>query len=251
MKLVFRLICYHIPFLRFLLGCPMEFSIVRHAKSERNFLTKNWNFSGDDSQRDLLNKPDHLVDLVEEGHRQAELSGPGITATIMPDVIITSGYNRTVQTLEGIKKGSNAWDHIPVKTDLLIRERETGYGWVILDQPHHEVFPYLPEYWQQFGNLFSRPVGGESILDMVDNRLKLFIAKIRKNYSGKKVCIVSHGRVKSGYRFILEDLTISQMEDLLVGKGEFTSPKNVGLTVYRYNPWSGRLELVFYNKIFY
>lgn len=251
MKTLFRLVCYHIPFLRWMLGCPIELSIIRHAQSERNLYAKEWSFEGPPEIREILNLPDHKVNLSDIGHKQAETSGPAITSEITPDVIIVSGYARTLQTLDGIKKGSSSWDDIPVKTDLMIRERETGYTWAILDRPHHEVFPYLPEYWQQHGHFFARPVGGESILDMIESRLHRFIDKIKKKYPGKKVCLIAHGRVKSAFRVILEDLSIDEAEDLLGRDARDGGPKNVGLTVYRYNPWTGRLELAFYNKTYY
>ncbi len=250
-KLIFRLICYYTPFLRSFLECPIELSIIRHAQSERNLLTRKWQFSGTPDQRDLLKLPDHKVNLTEKGKKQAEDSGSGITNEIKPDIIITSGYARTIQTLAGIKSTSNAWDKIPVKEDLMIRERETGYTWSMLDTPHHEVFPFLPEYWQQHGNFLARPVGGHSILDMIESRLYRFIEKMGKKYAGKKVCLVAHGRVVAALRFVLEDMTLEEAEDLVDRNSHNGGPKNVGLTVYRYNPWSGRLELAFYNKTFY
>lgn len=258
MKLIFRLVCYYIPVLRPLLSCPMELSIIRHAQSERNAFTNNFQKGSDDSgyvgppeKRELMNLPDHRVNLTEEGHKQAEVSGPGITAEITPDIIFLSGYTRTEQTLSGIKRGSSAWDKVPIKVDLLIRERETGYTWVLVDQPHREVFPFLPTYWDQHGHFFSRPVGGESILDLIEKRLCRFLDKVSKKHSGKKICLVTHGRVKTGLRVILEDLTIEEAEGILGRRSFEDGPKNVGLTVYRYSPWSGRLELVFYNKTFY
>ncbi len=244
-----RVFCYYIPILRPLLGCPMELSIIRHAQSLRNALTNGWRYSGPPEQRELLNFPDHKVDITKEGFEQSKKSGPGITAAITPDIIITSGYARTDQTLAGIKEGSDSWKDIPVKKDLLIRERENGYTWCQLDIPHHEFFPFLNPYWEQLGPFFARPVGGESILDLIEKRIHRFLDKIRRKYSGKKICLVTHGRVLTGIRAVLEDLSVEEVEKILKSKTD--SPANVGLTVYRYSPWSGRLELVFYNKTFY
>jgi len=215
----------------------------------RNRYTKGWRFSGPESVKSFVDVPDHKITLTEEGYKQAKESGEKITGIVSPDVIITSGYERTKQTLEGILEGSATWKHIPVVENLLIRERENGYVWSMLNDSHEKHFPYIQNYWDQVGPLFSRPVGGESILDLIEKRLYRFFDEINKEYAGKKVCLVTHGRVITGVRMLLENMSIDEVEEILHSKTE--CPKNVGLTVYAYNPWINTYKLKQYNKTYY
>jgi broad specificity phosphatase PhoE len=119
----------------------------------------------------------------------------------------------------------------------------------MLNDSHEKHFPYIQNYWNQVGPLFSRPVGGESILDLIEKRLHRFIDVINKEYAGKKICLVTHGRVITGMRMVLENMSITEVEDILTSTT--MGPKNVGLTVYTYNPWTNAYNLERYNKTYY
>lgn len=204
-----------------------------------------------EKMKEISDIPDHEVSITCEGEEQSFDSGPGLLRAIgIPDVIITSGYLRNNQTYHGIKKGvRGAWDNVPFKEDYLIRERETGYCWRLTKEDSDTHFPYLSGHWMVVGGLFSRPPGGESLMDVIENRLYRFVDKICQKYSGKNVCLITHGRVKTGLRAILEDLSIHQIEEII--NDPELGPKNVGLTSYKYDPWVGRLCLHSYNQTFH
>lgn len=252
MILPIRLICFHIPFLRSFLKYPIELHVIRHAESNRNVaMGDNYLIGSSEEMEKISEVPDHHVDITSTGYDQSFLSGPGILKKIgIPDIIITSGYLRTDRTLAGIKDGMlGAWDNVPVNKDFAIRERETGYTWRLIRNETEEHFPYLQPHWKVVGNVFSRPPGGESIMDVIEKRLYRFFDKMCQKYSGKKVCLVSHGRIKTCFRAIIEELSLDEIEEILVSPED--GPKNVSVTSYKYNPLSDKLELESYNVVYH
>lgn len=136
-----------------------------------------------------------------------------------------------------------------------LREREAGYTHILLKKDVEKLFPYMKDYWKVAGHLMSRPVGGESLLDVIEKRLKPFLAKIWKRYAGKKVWFVTHGRTIQCLRYILDDFTLEGIEAFLDEKDDkgrhVNTPKNGSVTTYLYDPETGKLKLSVFNKVYW
>jgi broad specificity phosphatase PhoE len=231
-----------------MLKTPCKLVLIRHAESERNKALNGELFIKDPSLLGSVAKiPDHKIALTERGMTQAKETSLKLKETIgIPDVVFHSGYLRTKQTTEGILSSYNE-KNILVKESLSLREREGGYTHVLLESDKDKYFPYLQDYWDVVGGLFARPVGGESLMDVIEQRLKPFLKELYEEYHGKTVVLVTHGRVIQCLRFILDEMTWDQME-IFLSKKENT-PLNAGVTIYSHD--SKKLRLEIWNKIWW
>ncbi|MEN9649840.1 MAG: hypothetical protein RL094_807 [Candidatus Parcubacteria bacterium] len=229
---------------------PSKVVFIRHAESERNKTLNGALYATDPTLFESIAKvPDQQISITEYGVQQAAATAEPLKNLIgIPDIVYHSGYQRTKQTTEGVLK---AYGDAPIqiKENLAIREREAGYTHILLEQQTKEYFPYLQDYWDVVGGLFARPVGGESLIDVIEKRLRPFVEKVFEMYRGKTVVFVTHGRVIQCLRFILDDMTWEEMELFL--KDKENNPKNCGVTVYSYDAEKDKLKLDMYNETFY
>src|SRR5687767_989135 len=146
---------------------PALLVLVRHAESARNQAKKGSVYFADDAARQVVRgTPDHLIELTEDGHKQALQTGVGIRERFgVFDYVYTSGYARTEQTAEGILAAYSEPERelMKVRMNLFIRERDPGFAYDMTRDEAETAFPWLHEYWQTFGGFMARPPGGESL----------------------------------------------------------------------------------------
>ena len=242
-----RRICLAVPFLRRFLGMPSELYLVRHAESARNVQLAGTLFVEVKAESIV---PDHKIAITTKGEQQAHITGKKFFDRFgsVPEVVIHSGYIRTFRTALGmIRSFTNHTPSVLLLTDNSLRERESGYTYTMTESEVREHFPFLQPYWNTAKGLFSRPVGGESLIDVVENRLRWVIQKTWRRYAGKRVCFVTHGRTIQCFRYILDDMSWEQMEDFIANPEN--TPKNCGVTRYVYDPLLGKLVLNEYNVV--
>lgn len=228
---------------------PKQLIIVRHAESERNKALNGALFINDPTLFEKIGKiPDHKIGITEKGYSQAEQVGRKISTLFDPDIVFHSGYRRTRETVEAILSKYDT-KNLLVKEDLSLREREGGYTHILLERESQEHFPYLQDYWDIVGGLFARPVGGESLMDVIEKRLKPFLKEQFEKYPDKTILLVTHGRVIQCLRFILDEMTWGQMEDFL--NKEENTPTNCGVTVYEKDSQENKLKLRMWNEVYW
>jgi len=210
---------------------PKRIVLIRHAESERNkALEGGALFITDPAHFEKVGKvPDHKIPLTEKGHEQARTTSKFLLEHFgTPEIIFYSGYTRTKQTAEGLLT------EYPVKPllkeHLSIRERENGYTHTLLQDEKEKHFPYLQDYWDIVGGIFARPVGGESLLDVMEKRLRPFLEYLNKNYAGKDVFLVTHCRVIQCLRFLLLETSVEDMEAFV--SDPQNSPANCSISVF-------------------
>lgn len=222
------------------MNTPKQIILIRHAESERNkALEGGALFITDPAQLEKVGKvPDHKIGLTEKGHEQARTTSKFLIEHFgPPEIIFYSGYARTKQTAEGILSGLAVKP--PLIENLLIRERENGYTHTLLQDDKEKHFPYLQDYWDIVGGIFARPVGGESLLDVIEKRLRPFLEYLNKNYAGKNVVLVTHGRVIQCLRFLLLGASVEEMETF-IGDPK-NAPLNCSISVFE-NVQSGEMD---------
>ena len=230
------------------MNLPTKLVLIRHAESSRNEALNGNLFLNDAKLMKIIGStPDHKISLTKKGISQAKQTSEYLYKNIgIPDVVFHSGYVRTKQTTDGIL--SRYKNHkIEVKENLAIRERENGYTHVLMESEKEAVFPYLQKYWDVVGGLFARPVGGESLMDIIEKRLQPFLDKIFQEYSGKTVVLVTHGRVIQYLKFLLDEMSWEEMEKFLANKNN--TPKNCSLAIYELDKKSNKLKLKVWNKV--
>jgi broad specificity phosphatase PhoE len=228
---------------------PALLVIVRHAESARNQAKKGSVYFADDAARRVVRgTPDHLIELTEDGIKQAAETGSAIRDRFgVFDYVYTSGYARTVQTADGILAAYSAEERerMKVRMNLFIRERDPGYAYDMTTDEAEAAFPWLSEYWQTFSGFFARPPGGESLADVV-GRVHTFLDSLFRDRAGQKILVVTHGGTIRCLRFALERWNYQRAEKWPPGQ----SPANCGVTVYRCAESGERLELESYNDVY-
>lgn len=228
---------------------PKKLVLIRHAESERNKALNGALFLNDPTLFEQVGKvPDHKIGITEYGWKQAKEVSKKIVTLFQPDIIFHSGYRRTKETAEGILSEYKK-DKLLIKENLSIREREGGYTHTMMENEKEQQFPYLQTYWDVVGGLFARPIGGESLMDVIEQRLKPFLKEIFEEYPEQTIFLVTHGRVIQCLRFILDEMTWEEMEDFL-NKKENT-PINCSVTVYGLNEDKTKLKLESWNEVFW
>lgn len=209
---------------------PQQVILIRHGESEFNRMKREKNRDPEYRQfvelfekelvaekfdqwpdveisqelKDLANKvyrryrfryTNRLTPLTEHGWEQAEQTGRVLASLPdieLPDIILVSPLLRARQTLDGIIRGWPEVAGIEQEFEPLVREIETGAAdlyndWRMLETFHLEQ-RYL--YLRQGKYDYCYPQGEN--IPRVEERMRLLSGKLVREFSGKKVWIVSH-----------------------------------------------------------
>jgi broad specificity phosphatase PhoE len=222
---------------------PALLVLVRHGQSVRNLAKRGNTYFPDADTRDgLRGQPDHLTPLTETGLAQALDAGVLLRTTFGGfDYLYHSGYQRTIQTAEGILSAYQLEEraHTRIRHNLFLREREVGYTFDMTTDEANAAFPWLQEYWETFGRFFARPPGAESLAD-VAQRVYMFLGMLFRDRADQRVLVVCHGGTMRMFRFWLERWTYEEV----VKRWDTEPIPNCGVMTYRYSREDGRLVLV-------
>lgn len=145
------------------------------------------------------------VELTEKGIEQAEK-----LADIVPDnidVIITSPLKRAIETGKIVAEKNN----IPMYIEELLIEQNYGI--------YEGIDRKDPQFLNNKRNFAYRYPEGESMMQ-VAYRIYGFIDKIRKEYQGKNVLLISHGGVCRIIRTYFVDMTNEEFFNYTLKNGE-------------------------------
>lgn len=231
------------------MGYPKRLVLVRHAESLRNAKKLGVFFNNQKEKDALVDLSDENVPLTERGIQQALQTGKALQKKYGKfDVVFHSGYLRAEETARHIL-GSFKSNETRVKPvfcrDILLRERYGGYTRNMLANEAHTHFPWREKYWSESHPVFAVPPGGESIAD-VCTRAGMFLLKLRLDYPGKKVLVVTHARVINAFRIINENLTSDELVSI-----HDEDPAFCGVTDYKYNSSQNKLILCGYDTVYW
>lgn len=188
---------------------PTTLWIVRHGESAANLSSRHAEASG---QIDIsLPTRDMDTPLSALGEAQAAAFGAWFSKQeLRPDVILSSPYHRTRQTLNTLLAQVPIKGQAAIHFDERLRERERGVfdGLTVAGVKKHLPAEY--EKRQFLGKFYYRAPGGESWCDVVQ-RLRGLVDNIRMFYAGKHVMIVAHEVVIYCLRYIIEELDEAQI----------------------------------------
>jgi len=146
----------------------MNIYLTRHGQTD-------WNV-----EHKVQGKAD--IDLNSKGIEQAEVTREHLTQEEI-DLIICSTLKRAIQTAEVISEGRN----IPIIYDAGISERDFGEH----EGKRFDEFDYSG-YWSYKSNFsYER---AENIRKFF-TRIYTFLDKMKKQYAGKNILLVTHGGV--------------------------------------------------------
>jgi broad specificity phosphatase PhoE len=198
-----------------------------------------------------LNIGDCDTELGGNAELIAHDTGVGLKETIsVPDIIYLSPYLRTKSTYKFICTGWPELIHVPVFEDERLREQEHGIANLFNDW--RIFFTYYPEqkdlynyegaYWYQYPQ-------GENV-PLVRERSRSLLGTFIREFSEQRVMTITHHLSILAQMANLERWDHKKFLDYDNNK----KPLNCGVTHYLGHPEkgkSGKLELDFYNRIFY
>lgn len=215
---------------------PAHLVIIRHAESVRN-AGKAGVFYTEEERSNIGPVVNQHITLTEQGHLQAVTAGKLLAKKFKRfDMIFHSGYQRTIETMNGIISGysevtTHRTDTVAqplIFQDIAIRERDAGYAYHMTEKEVHEYFPWNQSVWDLKDPFFTRPVGGESMADVVA-RLDTFFTRLSLICEGQNVLLVSHGRAINAMRFLLEGMNVAEMDTLP------PDPENASYIAYKFD----------------
>mgnify|MGYP001577346076 FL=1 len=225
--------------------------LIRHGQSLRNVFMRDFCFPGNKARESVGNMQDRLCSLTGRGENQARIAGLRLKKLFgVPAGIIHSGFTRAEHTANGILSAYNMQDRerIAFSENNLIRERNSGYLGNMTFEEVREYFPWSHDAWL-FSDPFTHiPPGGESIADICEGRVRIFLDRLDGDFSGftdPTVFVVSHGRTVQSIRYLLEGWNHNRMNYSL--KNEI--PPNCSATVYEFSG-AGRPDLKYANRKF-
>jgi probable phosphoglycerate mutase len=220
---------------------PNLLMIVRHGESERN-VAKELAKSTDAHGRYGSGLRDVDTPLTVKGRQQAKETGLYLAGRHQFDAVFASPYKRTRETSEAILSAYEP------KPNLILEERIREIEFGILDgltaNAIREKYPDEFERKQREQKYWYRPLGGESRPD-VALRVHSFLGTLTRDYRGKNVLVVCHSVVVLIFRRLLERwgeeeyMKVDRENDVL----------NCSLTIYEFDPVTGKLVLRRYNEL--
>lgn len=228
---------------------PKQLIIVRHAESLRNVKKRGVFFRNQAEKTALGELSDEETPLTNRGIEQARQTGVALRKAYgLFDAVFHSGYRRTMETAQYIIE-SYENNHAKMKSrvfsDILLRERTGGYTRNMLINEVRTHFPWREKYWDESHPALAVPPGGESVAD-VCTRASAFLLRLRLDYPGKKVLVISHERVINAFRMINEGLSFEEILPILENDSTYC-----GVTDYMYNPIRKKLVLRRYNTTYW
>jgi broad specificity phosphatase PhoE len=185
---------------------PKNLVIVRHAESLRN-AGKQGVFYTEQERTTLGNVLNQDIPLTENGHSQAITRGKDLFNKYEHfDIVINSGYLRTIQTMEGIMSEfpKDLSHKVLTLQNIAIRERDSGWAYLMTQEEVSSHFPWNESVWDLGDHFYTRPMGGESLADVAD-RISVFFLQLAQISEGKNVLLVSHGRAITAMKSLLEN----------------------------------------------
>lgn len=225
---------------------PERLWIVRHGQSAGNV-------ARDAAHEDALDRialegRDVDVPLSSLGEQQATALGHWFSKYDLhdrPDVLISSPYERAMDTARHFRAAGGADRHEKICSDERLREKEFGILDGLTTMGVANVFPEQAEFRHVLGKFYHRPPGGESWCDVI-LRLRSLMDTVSLHYAGQRVMIFAHQVVVLCLRYIIENLDEAAILDI----DRQADVANCGITEYRFDPASGKngnLVLARYN----
>ena len=225
---------------------PSVLWVVRHGQSAGNVARDLATAEG--LARIALTHRDVDVPLSDLGRDQARALGRWFASAHedgRPEIMLSSPYARAIETAQLFRAAGGCLPDEKICLDERLREKEFGILDGLTVAGIHEFQPDQAEFRKLLGKFYHRPPGGESWADVIF-RLRALLDTVSLHYGGRRVMIVAHQVVVLCLRYIIENLTESEI--LAIDKEGDVA--NCAITEYRFDPTKGHdgsLSLARYN----
>jgi broad specificity phosphatase PhoE len=183
---------------------PSDIILVRHGQSEANIIHEAQKVGKKvKSYRAFHERHDSEYRLSANGIEQAKKAGGFMLEHCVSSYedtrYLVSPYNRAMETAVQLGISDN-WE---IRDE--IREREWAEASSLSPEERREKYE-ANERLKEMSYYYWRTPGGESIADVVHNRVRLIIDTIYRENAGQKVVMVTHGEFIWAMRTFLERL---------------------------------------------
>ncbi len=160
------------------------------------------------------------IPLSLHGQAQAQALGrwwAELPATDRPRSVWCSPYVRTAETARIALAQSSGLGAVPVglpvRYDERLRDRELGILEMLTAPAIEKEYPAEAARRRKMGELYYRPPGGESFLD-VALRVRSLLRDLGEEEDGRPVLLVAHDCTVLMVRYVLDRLTETQLLEL-------------------------------------
>ena len=160
-----------------------KYFMLRHAEAEQNLTG-------------LINANiKNVFHLTKDGERQASAVAEAMADKEKIDLIVSSPFQRCLETAEIIKKALNL-DESKVIFDEKLGEFQAGEGY------EGKTWVEYAEFFKNVEERFEKaPNGGETLLDL-NKRAGDFLYNLEKKYSSKNILIITHEGVMTALQTV-------------------------------------------------
>ena len=221
---------------------PSALWVVRHGESQGNVADALAQRSG--AGRLELDVRDPDVPLSDTGEEQADALGHWLARldpAQRPTTVLSSPFTRAAATADRAVAASGL--DLTIRYDERLRERDFGAFDGMTREGIRDEYPDEARRRDLLGKFYYRPPGGESWAD-VALRVRSLLATEALRHDGERLMCVSHQAVVMVFRYVVEELTESQL--LEVDRGDQVA--NTSLTCYERRD-GDRWELTAFNSV--
>ncbi len=199
----------------------------------------------------VLKVGEHDTTMTPAGEKQAEITGARLRERItLPDVVLVSPYDRTVNTLGFMAVGWPELKGVKQVEDERLREQEHGLAAIYNDWRIFQIMDPDQELLRdRAGPYWYRYPQGESVPD-VRERARSMVNTLARDYNEQDVLVITHHLWILALRANLERFGEKEFQRL----DRDEKPVNCGVTIYRGDPEqgkNGKLLLDIYNEKLY
>jgi broad specificity phosphatase PhoE len=218
---------------------PSELVLVRHGESMGNLADNE--AREHKAERLEIELRDADVPLSDTGQQQADAVGgflAGLAGDDLPQLVVCSPYRRAAETAERALSAAGGDERRQeLVIDERLRERDLGAFDRLTWRGIEAEYAKEAQRRSHVGKFYYQPPSGESWCD-VTLRVRSLLHDLRDGYEGQRVWLFTHQAVIMGFRYVLEDLTESELLDI----DKQQRLPNCSITTYRTS--DGRMELV-------
>ncbi|GAA2131688.1 histidine phosphatase family protein [Kitasatospora kazusensis] len=200
------------------LGLPSVLIATRHGESLANV---EFQLAAETGAMTVpITSRDADIPLSLHGQAQAQALGrwwAGLPAADRPRSVWCSPYVRAAETARIALAQSSGLGAVPVglpvRYDERLRDRELGVLEMLTRAAIDKEHPAEAARRRKMGELYYRPPGGESFLD-VALRVRSLLRDLSEEEAGRPVLLVAHDCTVLMLRYVLDHLTEPQLLDL-------------------------------------
>jgi len=191
---------------------PSALWLVRHGESLGNVADREAHARGGGRLELDVRDPD--VPLSPTGDQQADALGrwlAGLDPAEQPTTVLSSPFARAADTARRAVAASGL--DLRIRFDERLRERDFGAFDGMTGTAIRDEYPDEARRRDLLGKFYYRPPGGESWAD-VALRARSLLATEALRHDGERLVCFTHQAVVMVFRYVLEDLTETDLLDI-------------------------------------